>query len=142
MLRTYAFTRIWVPNCARGEDAYSLAVMLREEGLLERTMIYGTDASELAVNAARSGILRFDVDEDPREAHNVTGSTTPLSESAEISADALTFDDAIKRHIIFARHSLVTDGSLTSFTSSWHAASCANSTAPCSFACTISFSTA
>ncbi len=49
LLRTYAFTRIWVPNCACGEDAYSLAVLLREEGLLDRTMIYGTDASELAV---------------------------------------------------------------------------------------------
>jgi len=115
LLRTYAFTRIWVPNCACGEDAYSLAVMLQEEGLLERTMIYGTDASELAVNAARSGTLHFNADDDPREAHNATGSTTPLSESVEVSGDALTFDDAIKRHIIFARHSLVTDGSLNEF---------------------------
>src|SRR5690242_9665486 len=55
LLRTYAFTRVWVPNCACGEDVYSLAVLLREEGLLERTMIYGTDASELAIAAARAG---------------------------------------------------------------------------------------
>ena len=65
LLRTYSFARIWVPNCACGEDAYSLAVLLREEGLLDRTMIYGTDASELAINAARSGVFEFDADEDP-----------------------------------------------------------------------------
>lgn len=115
LLRTYAFTRIWVPNCARGEDVYSLAVLLREEGLLERSMIYGTDASELAIASARAGVFQVESEGDPRIAHIATGASVPLAESVTMSDGSLIFGEAIKRHIIFARHSLVTDGSLNEF---------------------------
>src|SRR5690242_8795349 len=60
LLRTYSFVRIWIPNCACGEDAYSIAALLKEEDLLERTMIYATDASETALAAARNGVYDFE----------------------------------------------------------------------------------
>jgi chemotaxis protein methyltransferase CheR len=115
LLRTYAFVRIWVPNCACGEDAYSLALLLLEEGVFERTMIYATDSSELALTAARQGRFGFESIDDPVAAYRAAGGTADLTDFGEISERSLHFHDKVKRHIIFARHSLVTDGSINEF---------------------------
>ncbi|HEV3092361.1 MAG TPA: CheR family methyltransferase [Candidatus Cybelea sp.] len=115
LLRTYSFSRVWVPHCARGEDAYSLAAILHEEGLLERTMIYATDPSDLAVSAAKAGRFELDPGDDPDAAHRATGAIQPLSEVSSLDGNSLQFDEALKRQIIFARHALVTDGSLNEF---------------------------
>ena len=104
-LRTYTFTRIWVPKCARGEDAYSLAVILQQEGMLDRAMIYATDPSELAIAAARAGVFEFEAGNAPEA----------LAEYGEIGERTVVFGEHLKRHIIFAKHSLVTDGSLNEF---------------------------
>ncbi|MBV8489341.1 MAG: protein-glutamate O-methyltransferase CheR [Candidatus Eremiobacteraeota bacterium] len=115
LLRTYSFTRIWVPNCGRGEDAYSLAVILAEEGLLQRSMIYATDASELAITLAKAG--RFDIGspDEIRALHRGTDASAGLAEHAEITDRAVQFGEEMKKNIIFAQHSLVTDGSLNEF---------------------------
>ncbi|HEY2473729.1 MAG TPA: CheR family methyltransferase [Candidatus Cybelea sp.] len=115
LLRTYSFVRIWAPHCGRGEDAYSLATIMKEEGLLERTMIYATDPSELAVAAARGGEFRLDSGDDPRAGFRATGATAALADFCEFDGKALRFREELSRHIIFARHSLVTDGSLNEF---------------------------
>jgi chemotaxis protein methyltransferase CheR len=115
LLRTYSFTRIWVPSCGRGEDAYSLAVLLHEEGLLERSMIYATDASELAIAAARAGVFDNDASDDSIAAHRATGAAASLAEISDRDERTVQFRDELKRHIIFAKHSLVTDGSLNEF---------------------------
>lgn len=115
LLRTYSFARIWVPSCGCGEDAYSLAVLLREEGLLERSMVYATDASDLAIAAARDGVFDFEASADPVTAHRSSGATVALTDCAAISEGAIAFGEELKRHIIFAKHSLVTDGSLNEF---------------------------
>jgi chemotaxis protein methyltransferase CheR len=113
LLRTYSFARIWVPNCARGEDAYSVAVLLHEEGVLERTMIYATDASELAVAAARAGVFEIDPADQPAPGSEID---RMLHEGvAEIGERELRFREELKRHLIFAKHNLVTDGSLNEF---------------------------
>lgn len=115
LLRTYSFTRIWLPSCGRGEDAYSLAVVLHEEGLLERCVIYATDISELAIAAARGGVFELDGSTEPAAAHRATGATVRLSEVAAVDERSVSFGESLKRHIIFSQHSLVTDGSLNEF---------------------------
>jgi chemotaxis protein methyltransferase CheR len=115
LLRTYSFRRIWVPGCASGEDAYSIAVVMHEEGLLDRTMIYATEGSELAVAAARAGVFELDSPEEVRTAYGAAGSARPLEEVCDVTERAVSFRDELKRHIIFAKHSLVTDGSLNEF---------------------------
>jgi chemotaxis protein methyltransferase CheR len=115
LLRTYTYARIWVPNCACGEDAYSLAAILHEEKMLERAMIYATDESDLAIAAARSGRFEFEPIGEPVAAHRAAGGTSELSDLCEISDRSVRFRDDLKRHIIFARHSLVTDGSINVF---------------------------
>lgn len=115
LLKTYSFTRIWIPNCATGEDAYSIAALLKDEGLLERSMIYATDASDLALAIARNGIYEFEIGEHPGVAYASSAGGFPLGDLCEIDERRVTFGDDIKRHIIFAKHSLVTDGSLNEF---------------------------
>ena len=105
MLRTYTFTRIWVPHCARGEDVYSLATVLYEEGLLGKSMIYATDPSDLAIAAARAGSFEFEAERVPEH----------LAEFCDVGEQSLVFSEHLKKHIIFAKHSLVTDGSLNEF---------------------------
>ncbi len=115
LLRTYSFTRVWVPSCGRGEDAYSLAVLLHEQGLLERSMIYATDASELAIAAARAGVFECEPLDEPIAAYRATGASASLKDVCETNEGSLRFREEFKRHIIFAKHSLVTDGSLNEF---------------------------
>jgi chemotaxis protein methyltransferase CheR len=115
LLRTYSFARIWVPNCGRGEDAYSAAVVLREEGLLSRTMIYATDSSEMAIAAAKKGTFEIESSEQIKAAHRATGTTVGLSESSDMGDRALRFHEDLRKHLIFAQHSLVSDGSLNEF---------------------------
>jgi chemotaxis protein methyltransferase CheR len=115
LLRTYSFARIWVPNCGSGEDAYSMAVLLHEEGLLQRTMIYATDASELGVAAAKTGIFELDSMAELKAAHRATGSTASLSDVCEPREHAIGFSEGLRKNMIFAQHSLVTDGTLNEF---------------------------
>jgi chemotaxis protein methyltransferase CheR len=115
LLRTYSFSRIWVPNCSRGEDAFSLAVVLHEEGLLSRTMIYATDTSEIAVAAAKRGLFEFESADAIRSAYRATGATQPLTDVAEFGDHALIFRDELRKNLIFAQHSLISDRSINEF---------------------------
>ena len=115
LMRTYSFVRVWLPNCARGEDAYSIAAILHEEGLLSRTMIYATDASELAISTAKRGVFDLESPEALRASHRATGSNGSLSELGTIAGDRFRFKPDFQKNVIFAQHSLVTDGSLNEF---------------------------
>jgi len=115
LLRTYSFTRIWIPNCACGEDAYSIAALLKDEGLLDRAMIYATDASEVALTVARNGIYEFELGEHPSVAYAASSGGLPLADLCDIGDRTVSFGEDLKRHIIFANHSLITDGSINEF---------------------------
>src|ERR671936_1677198 len=60
MLRTYPFTRIWVAGCSTGEEVYSLAILLAEEGVYERTRVYATDINQSVLERARAGVFPLD----------------------------------------------------------------------------------
>lgn len=115
LLRTYTFARIWVPNCISGEEAYSIATLLHEEGVLPRSMIYATDESALAIEAAKTGIFTVESREGIESAHRATGADGTISDVCRIEGHTARFDETLRKHIIFAQHSLVTDGSLNEF---------------------------
>lgn len=116
LLRTYTFTRIWVPHCARGEDVYSLATVLYEEGLLARTMIYATDPSEAAIEAAKAAAFAVESEDHVNAAYRASGGVGALSSVSELKDGKIQFDaELLGRSIILARHSLVTDGALNEF---------------------------
>ena len=108
-LRTYASLRIWVAGCATGEEAYSLAILLHEEGLLERTQIYATDINPDALRVAQDGV--FETDRLPQFSDNYQrgGGKGSLSEYYSAAYSGAVFDRQLKKAIVFSDHSLATD---------------------------------
>jgi chemotaxis protein methyltransferase CheR len=115
VLRTYPFIRVWNAGCSTGEEIYSVAIALREEGLLERARIYATDIDDAALERARSG--RFPLERMQRYTENYQRSGGTESFSSYYSADGAVarFDPALVAGAVFAQHNLVTDGSFNEF---------------------------
>ncbi|MFT3692521.1 MAG: CheR family methyltransferase [Kofleriaceae bacterium] len=108
-LRTYASLKIWVAGCATGEEAYSLAILLSEEGLLDRTLIYATDINPDALRVAQDGV--YDTERLARfsENYRLAGGTKSLSDYYSAAYGGAVFDRNLKKAIVFSDHSLATD---------------------------------
>lgn len=115
LLRTYSFVRLWFPGCSTGEDVYAVAAILAEHDLLERCMIYATDISELAIARAKTGLFEITSGEDIAFEYHNTGARKSLSDFAEIGKRHIQFKPNLSENVIFAQHSLATDGSLNEF---------------------------
>lgn len=109
VLRTYPSLKLWVAGCSSGEEAYSLAILLREEGLLDRAMIYATDINPNALRLAQEGVFDIAKLDGFAANHRGAGGTTPLSDHFTAAYGRAVFDQSLKDHIIFADHSLATD---------------------------------
>lgn len=109
VLATYPSIKIWVAGCSTGEEAYSLAILLQEEGLLDRAIIYGTDINAQALRAAGNGVFGLARLRGFTENHRRSGATTSLSDYYHASGDSAIMDPALRRKITFSDHSLATD---------------------------------
>ncbi len=109
VLRTYPSLKIWVAGCSTGEEVYSLAILLREEGLLKRSLIYGTDINLHALRKAEAGV--YDIDRVALFSQNFLRSGAHSSLSAYYTAayGNAVFDQTLKKHMVFSDHSLATD---------------------------------
>jgi chemotaxis protein methyltransferase CheR len=110
-LRTYPRVKIWHAGCATGEEAYSMAIMLAEEGMLKRSCIYATDINRRALEVARRGRVPTRDLEAARERHRRAGGRAPLDEYFEMGAEGPVMARALRERIVFAEHDLVHDGS-------------------------------
>ncbi|QHS09568.1 protein-glutamate O-methyltransferase CheR [Sinimarinibacterium sp. NLF-5-8] len=109
-LSSYPRINIWQAGCARGEETYSLAILLSEAGLYDRCRIYATDISTEALAHAREGIYPArSLPEDSEHYHRAGGQHT-LSDYFHARYGHLKFSDALKRNIVFAEHNLAADG--------------------------------
>lgn len=122
VLQTYPSIKIWVAGCSTGEEVWSLAILLEEEGLLERTIVYATDINPDALRAAEAGIYSLDRIARFTENYQQAGGTRSLSDYYQAAYDGAIFRQHLKRHIVFADHSLATD----SVFSEMHFVSCRN----------------
>jgi chemotaxis protein methyltransferase CheR len=109
LLRTYPSLKVWVAGCSSGEEAYSLAIMLREEGLLDRTLIYATDINGGALQKAQAGVYPIEQLATFTENHRKSGATTSLSDYYTAAYGGALFDGSLREHIVFSDHSLATD---------------------------------
>ncbi|MDB5815404.1 MAG: chemotaxis protein CheR [Rhodocyclales bacterium] len=109
LLRTYPSLKIWVAGCSSGEEAYSLAILLREEGLLERTLIYATDINTQALQKAQAGVYALERIAGFTENHSKSGTSSSLSDSYTAAYGRAVFDKTLTQHIVFSDHSLATD---------------------------------
>jgi chemotaxis protein methyltransferase CheR len=109
MLRTYPSLKIWVAGCSAGEEAYSLAILLREEGLLAKSLIYATDINPHTLTKAEAGIFDIDRIAGFTLNHQGSGATSSLSDYYTAAYGRAVFDKSLKEHIVFSDHSLATD---------------------------------
>ena len=122
MLRTYPSVRIWMVGCATGEEVYSLAILLEEEGVLRHASIYATDLNEDTLAVARMGAYPLDRMRSYEEAYRRSGGRLALSDYYTVSGRSARFSRSLQSNITWARHNLVTDASFNEF----HLIVCAN----------------
>ena len=108
-LRTYPSLKIWVAGCSNGEELYSLAILLREEGLFDRTLFYATDINPNALSAAEAGVYPLDQVRKFTQNHQKSGARTSLSDYYTADYGRAVFDKALRSRVVFSDHSLVTD---------------------------------
>ena len=108
-LRTFPSLKVWVAGCSTGEEAYSLAILLREEGLLERTLIYATDINPRTLQQAEAGVFEAGRMAGFTESHQKSGGRGSLSEYDTAAYGRAIIDQTLKKHMVFSDHSLATD---------------------------------
>ena len=108
-LRTYPSLKFWIAGCSGGEELYSFAILLQEEGLLERTMLYATDINPAALETAQKGIYAVDRLADFTRNHQRSGGKSSLSDYYSTAYGNAVFDKRLRAQVVFSDHSLVTD---------------------------------
>ncbi|SEG45519.1 CheR family methyltransferase [Flavobacterium urumqiense] len=109
ILKTYPFIKIWHAGCATGEEAYSMAIVLQEEGLYDRTTIYATDFNQLALNQAKDGIFSNKMIKEYTTNYQLSGGKESFSSYYTSSYDNVIMNQSLKKNIVWANHNLVTD---------------------------------
>ncbi|HEY2395235.1 MAG TPA: protein-glutamate O-methyltransferase CheR [Rudaea sp.] len=109
VLRTYPSLKVWVAGCSAGEEAYSMAILLHEEGLLARSLIYATDINPRALQRAEAGVFDVASIAGFTDNHRRSGAPVSLSDYYMAAYDSAVFNKALKKHIVFSDHSLATD---------------------------------
>ena len=115
LLRTYPFIRIWHAGCSTGEEVYSMAILLEEEGLYDRARLYATDINDVVLARARHGIFPLDRMQEYTENYQRAGGTRSFSEYYTAKYDGALFTPSLTRNIVFSQHNLVTDRSFAEF---------------------------
>jgi chemotaxis protein methyltransferase CheR len=110
MLSTYAHIKIWHAGCSTGEEVYSLAILLKEAGLLGRAQIYATDFNKYVLEVAREGIYRQQEIELYEQNYLKAGGQGKLSDYYTSRYGSVIFDKSLTKKVVFVDHNLATDG--------------------------------
>ena len=110
LLKTYPFIRVWHAGCSTGEEVYSMAILLKEEGLYDRAQIYATDINELVLNKARDGIFPVKCIKEYTKNYQRAGGRRSFATYYTANYEFAVLDRSLKTNIVFADHNLVTDG--------------------------------
>ncbi|MBB6095233.1 chemotaxis protein methyltransferase CheR [Povalibacter uvarum] len=109
ILATYPSLKLWIAGCSTGEEAYSFAILLAEEGLLDRTLIYATDINDDSLRKAQTGVYALDRLRQFILNYRAAGGTGSLSDYYHADQDNAVMAPELRRRITFADHSLATD---------------------------------
>ena len=115
LLRTYPLVRVWHAGCSTGEEVYSLAILLEEEGLYERCRIYATDMSSGALKRAEAGVLPLSAMRDNTANYQAAGGRGPFARFYKVHGQSAVLQASLRRNVVFAQHNLVTDQSFNEF---------------------------
>ncbi|MFJ7668908.1 CheR family methyltransferase [Lysinibacillus sp. NPDC097195] len=114
-LKQYPEIRIWHAGCATGEEVYSMAILLKEEGLIDRTVIYATDMNEHVLEKAKKGAFSIKKMQAYTTNYMLAGGSHAFSEYYKTDYQYAYFHPELLKNIIFAQHNLVTDQSFNEF---------------------------
>ena len=109
LLRTYPSLKIWIAGCSTGEEVYSLVILLKEEGLLDRSMVYATDINPRSLSKARQGIFSIASIQGHTVNYQAAGGRQAFSDYYTAAYDGAIFDKSLRNNVTFADHSLATD---------------------------------
>lgn len=115
VLRTYPYPRVWIAGCSTGQEAMSLAILLREEGLYERCRIYATDINEAVLEQARNGLLPLASLEEYQNNYRAAGGVRELADYYTRGTSWAVIDPAVLERIAVFRHDLARDASFNEF---------------------------
>ena len=114
-LGTYPLIRIWIAGCSTGEEAYSVAILLKEAGLYHKSLIYATDINPSVLEIASSGIFPISQMKVYSENYILSGGKKDFSDYYTANYDSVKFDKSLREKMILSTHNLVSDSSFNSF---------------------------
>jgi len=109
LLRTWPYFKIWHAGCASGEEVYSLAILLQEEGIYHRANIYATDFNDAVLQQAREGIYPLAALRDATRNYQQSGGKRSLADYYHARYEAAAIDRSLMERVTFANHNLATD---------------------------------
>lgn len=109
LLKTYPFVKIWHAGCSSGEEVYSMAIILKEEGLLHKTQLYATDFNQVILKHAKEAIYPVSRIREYTKNYQNAGGKRSFSDYYDASYDSVKLSEDLKKNIVFADHNLVTD---------------------------------
>ncbi len=109
ILKTYPFFKVWHAGCSTGEEVYSFAVVLKEEGIYDRAQIYATDFNHDVLDIAKKGIFPIDRIKEYTYNYQASGGKQSFSDYYMANYDSVIYDQSLKKNLVFAEHNLVTD---------------------------------
>ncbi|MDI7742986.1 protein-glutamate O-methyltransferase CheR [Lysinibacillus fusiformis] len=114
-LRDYPEIRIWHAGCATGEEVFSMAILMEEEGLMDKTVIYATDMNEDVLEKAKDGVFPIHKMQAYTKNYQLAGGEESFSKYYKTDRQFAYFHNSLLKNIIFAQHNLVTDQSFNEF---------------------------
>ncbi|MPT31752.1 CheR family methyltransferase [Epilithonimonas hungarica] len=114
-LGTYPLIRIWLAGCSTGEEAYSVAILLKEAGLYDKSLIYATDINPSVLETARAGVFPLQQMKLYSENYQLSGGKEDFSTYYTANYDVARFDKSLQKKMIISTHNLVSDSSFNSF---------------------------
>lgn len=108
-LKTYSFIKIWHAGCSTGEEAYSMAIVLKEEGLYDKTTIYATDFNQFALDQAKAGVFSNKMIKGYTANYQLAGGKEPFCDYYSSDYNMAIMNNGLKKNIVWAHHNLVTD---------------------------------
>jgi chemotaxis protein methyltransferase CheR len=114
-LATYPVIKVWIAGCATGEEVYSVAILLKEEGLLDRSIIYATDINQKSLYIAKEGIYSLETMKTYSENYLKAGGRELFSTYYRAKYNSVLFEKSLKENVVFSPHNLAADKSFNEF---------------------------
>jgi chemotaxis protein methyltransferase CheR len=115
VLATHPFIRIWHAGCSTGEEVYSMAILLKEAGILQKSRLYATDINPRVIEKARNGIFPASQMRQYSENYMQSGGKNDFSSYYTANYNLAKFDESLSENMTFATHNLVVDSSFNEF---------------------------